>query len=294
VNDVSIVGAYLGWKYQIPILGSWHTNLHEFAAHRLQKMLGFLPAEFVKKITGLAERKILDGAVLYYKMPKVVLAPNQELIEILAAGTQRRSQIMTRGVDTELFSPAHRTVNDGIFRIGSVGRLRAEKNVRMLADLERELTARGRNSFRFQIIGEGSERPYLEQNMKHADFPGFLDGKELSTAYANLDLFIFPSKTDAYGNVAQEAFASSVPVIVTDIGGPKFLVEPGKTGYIARDLDEFVAYTEKLMDDCQLLAEMKKNARETAMSKSWDSVFDSVYDGYQLAYELREKNFKRK
>ena len=294
LNDVSIVGAYLGWKYQIPILGSWHTNLHEFAAHRLQTMLRFLPAEFVKKITGLAERKILDGAVLYYKMPKVVLAPNQELISILGAGTHRRSQIMTRGVDTELFSPVHRTVDDNIFRIGFVGRLRAEKNVRLLADLERELTARGRNSFRFQIIGEGSERPYLEQNMTRADFPGFLDGKELSTAYANLDLFIFPSKTDAYGNVAQEAFASNVPVIVTDIGGPKFLVEPGKTGYIAKDLNEFVAFTEKLMDDRQLHAEMKKNARETAMSKSWDAVFDSVYDGYRLAYDLREKNFKRK
>ncbi len=294
LNDVSIMGAYLGWKYQIPILGSWHTNLHEFAAHRLQKMMRFLPEGFVKKITDLAERKILDGAVLYYKMPKVVLAPNQELIEILGAGTHRRSQIMTRGVDTDLFSPEHRTVDDGIFRIGFVGRLRAEKNVRLLADLERELISHGRNSFRFQVIGEGSERGYLEQKMQRADFPGFLDGKALSTAYANLDLFIFPSKTDAYGNVAQEAFASSVPVIVTDIGGPKFLIDEGKTGFIARNLDDFVKYTEKLMEDRELHSEMKRNARETAMSKSWDAVFDSVYDGYRLAYDLREKNFKLK
>jgi len=292
LNDVSIIGAYLGWKYQIPLLGSWHTNIHEFASHRLQILLRFLPDGFVKKITGLAERKILDGAVLYYKMPKVVLAPNEELISILAEGTHRRSQIMARGVDTELFSPAHRTVDDGIFRIGFVGRLRAEKNVRMFADLERELIACGRNSFKFQIVGEGSERGYLEQNMKHAEFPGFLDGKDLSTAYANFDLFIFPSKTDAYGNVAQEAFASSVPVIVTDVGGPKFLVEHGKTGFIARDLNEFVAHTERLMDDRELLAEMKKNARDAAMSKSWDAVFDSVYDGYRLAYDL-QKNKKK-
>ena len=294
LNDISIVGAYLGWKYQIPILGSWHTNLHEFAAHRLAKMLRFLPSGFVGKITGFAERKILDGAVLYYKMPKVVLAPNEELISILGAGTHRRSQIMSRGVDTELFSPSHRTVNDGIFRIGFVGRLRAEKNVSMLADLEKELVARGRNSFKFVIVGEGSERPDLEERMKHAEFPGFLDGTDLSRAYANLDLFVFPSKTDAFGNVAQEAFASGVPVLVTDVGGPKFLIEPGKTGFIAKDLEGFVGYTIRLMDDRGELAEMKKHARESAMSKSWDAVFESVWDGYRLAYELRNKNFKRK
>lgn len=294
LNDISIVGAYLAWKYQIPLLGSWHTNLHEFAAHRLAKILRFLPSSVVKGITGFAEKRILDGAVLYYKMPKVVLAPNQELIDILAAGTHRRSLIMTRGVDTEMFSPEHRTVDDDIFRIGCVGRLRAEKNVRMLVDLESALLARGKTNFKFLIIGEGSERGFLEENMKHAELPGFLDGQELSEAYANMDLFIFPSKTDAYGNVAQEAFASGVPAIVTDVGGPKFLVQPGKTGFIARDLDEFVAYTIQLMNDREKLAEMKGHARENAMSKSWDAVFESVYDGYRLAYELRKKNFNRK
>ena len=199
---------------------------------------------------------------------------------------------MTRGVDTEMFSPERRTVSDDVFRIGFVGRLRAEKNVRMLADLERELLARGKTNFKFLIIGEGSERGFLEENLKHAEFPGFLDGVELSEAYANMDLFVFPSKTDAYGNVAQEAFASGVPVIATNIGGPKFLVESGKTGFIAKDLGEFVGYTIRLMDDREELARMKKYSREAAMSKSWDAVFESVYDGYRLAYMLRQKNSK--
>ncbi|NOT48779.1 MAG: glycosyltransferase [Acidobacteria bacterium] len=294
LNDLSIVGAYLGWKYQIPILGSWHTNVHEFAAHRLAKMLRFLPDPFVKKITGFAERKIMDGAVFYYKMPKVVLAPNQELVDALGSGTNRRAQIMSRGVDTELFSPSLRTVDDDVFRIGFVGRLRAEKNVRLLADIERELIARGKTNFKFLIVGEGSERGFLEGNMKHAELTGFLDGAKLSEAYANMDLFLFPSKTDAFGNVTQEAFASGVPAIVTDLGGPKFLIDPGKTGFVARDLSDFVEYTIQLMDDREKLAEMKSNARENAMSKSWDAVFESVFDGYRLAYELREKNFKQK
>ena len=80
LNDVSIVGAYLAWKLQIPLVGSWHTNLHEFAARRLTRMFRFLPQKTLDSMTGFAERKIMDGAVLYYKMPKIILAPNQELI----------------------------------------------------------------------------------------------------------------------------------------------------------------------------------------------------------------------
>ncbi len=293
LNDISIVGSYIAWKLQIPILGSWHTNIHEFAAHRLSKMLSFLPKGIVSNISGFAERKIFDGAVLYYKMPKVVLSPNQELVDVLGNGTRRISRIMGRGVDTDKFSPEFRTVKDGVFRLGFVGRLRAEKNVRLLADLERELLKAGRNNFEFLIVGEGNEREFLEKNLAHGKITGFLDGAELSEAYANMDAFIFPSETDAFGNVAQEAFASGVPAIVTDQGGPKFLINPGQTGFVAKDLDDFVRFTSELMDDPAKLSRMKEAARASAMSKSWDSVFESVYEGYQTAYEMRERNIKK-
>jgi glycosyltransferase involved in cell wall biosynthesis len=296
LNDVSIVGAYLAWKLQTPLVGSWHTNLHEFAARRMTKFLRFLPAPTLQKITSFAERKIMDGAILYYKMPKVVLSPNQELVDILGSGTGRVSRLMTRGVDVDKFAPEKRTANDGKFRIGFVGRLRAEKNVRMLIDLERVLLDAGRNNFEFLIVGEGNERAVLEKNLKHATFTGFLDGEPLSEAYANMDVFVFPSETDAFGNVAQEANASGVPAIVTDQGGPKFIVRHGETGFIGKDLDSFVRHTIELMDDPEKLAEMKRKSREFAMSRSWDSVFESVYDAYReairIAAEIKAKAAK--
>ena len=286
LNDVSIVGAYLAWKLQIPMVGSWHTNIHEFAASRLEKLFAFLPKTVLSKLTGFAERKILDGAVYYYKMPKVVLSPNQELIDLLGKGTRRISRLMGRGVDTDMFSPVKRTANDGVFRLGFVGRLRAEKNVRMLVDLEKELIRAGRNNFKFLIVGEGTERDFLEKNLVSVEFTGFLDGDELSAAYANMDLFIFPSETDAFGNVTQEANASGVPAIVTDQGGPKFIVKPGETGFVAKDLAEFTRYTIELMDDRIKLAEMKRLSRASAMSRSWDAVFESVFDAYSEAFEI--------
>ena len=294
LNDVSITGAYLGWKMQIPIIGSWHTNIHEFAAHRLAKMFSFLPASYVSKLGNFAEKKILDGSVLYYKIPKVVLAPNQELIDLLAKGTKRKAFLMARGVDTETFSPAKRTVNDGIFRFGFVGRLRAEKNVRRLVDLEKKLLEAGQTNFKFLIVGDGDERGFLEKNMRCAEVTGFLDGEQLAEAYANMDVFVFPSETETFGNVVQEANASGVPAIVTNQGGPKFIVRHNETGFIADNFDEFVKYSLELMNDAEKLAKMKRLSRQFAQSRSWDAVFKAVYEAYAETYAiaLAEKDIK--
>lgn len=289
LNDIGIIGAYLAWKLQIPLIGSWHTNLHEFAAERLRRLLRFLPKRMLKGITGFAERKILDGAVLYYKMPKVVLAPNKELIELLGKGTNRVARMMARGVDTEKFSPGKRTVSDDQFRIGFVGRLRPEKNVRMLLELEKELIRAGKKNFRFLIVGEGTEREDLEKGLQFADFTGFIDGEELSAAYANMDVFLFPSETDAFGNVIQEAAASGVPSIVSDKGGPKYLIEDGVTGFVATNPREFADFTIKLIDDPPMLASMRAASRERAISKSWDAVFASVFDAYHETVSISQK-----
>ncbi len=292
LNDVSIIGAYLGWKAQIPLLGSWHTNLHEFAAHRLAKMFRFMPETAVSKLTNFAERKILDGSVLYYKIPKVVLAPNQELVDLLGRGTRRKAFLMTRGVDTEIFSPARRTANDGVFRFGFVGRLRAEKNVRMLADLEKALIKAGKTNFKFLIIGEGNERDFLQKNLRQVEFTGFLDGAKLSEAYANMDVFVFPSETDAFGNVIQEANASGVPAIVTNQGGPKFIVRHNETGFIAKNFDDFIKFSLELMNNPDKLAKMKMASREFARSRSWDSVFEKVYQAYAECLRIHREDLK--
>lgn len=288
LNDVSIIGAYLSWKLQIPMIGSWHTNLHEYAARRLTKIFNFLPKNFLDSVTGFAERKIMDGAILYYKMPKILLAPNQELIDILHKGTKREARLMIRGVETDKYTPAKRTVSDGIFRFGFVGRLRAEKNVRLLIELEKALLEKGRTNFRFLIVGEGNEREFLQKNMQQADFTGFLDGEDLYTAYANMDVFVFPSETDAFGNVIQEANAAGMPCLVTNQGGPKFIVRHGETGFVCENFDDFVKYSLELMDNPEKLAELRKKSREFALTRSWEAVFESVYRAYHDAYEARQ------
>jgi phosphatidylinositol alpha 1,6-mannosyltransferase len=288
-NDVSIIGAWLAWKLDIPLVGSWHTNIHEYAARRLTKSLWFMPNGVRNGFTNFIERQVRAGAKLYYMMPTVLLAPNQEIVEMLRSGTTRPSKLMVRGVDTDIFSPDKRTVDDGILRFGFVGRLRAEKNVRLLVDLEKRLLESGRKNFRFLIVGEGDERGFLEANMKTADFTGFLKGEQLSEAYANMDVFVFPSDTDAFGNVPQEAMASGAPSIVSDKGGPKFFVTDGYNGFVASNLEDFVRYSQMLLDDPELLAKMKANSIEFARTRTWESVFETVYQAYAEAKDYMDK-----
>ena len=60
-----------------------------------------------------------------------------------------------------------------------------------------------------------------------------LKGEELAQAYANMDVFLFPSRTETFGNVVLEATASGVPGVATTSGGPKFLISSGVNGVTA-------------------------------------------------------------
>lgn len=291
LNDISIIGVLLAWKLNIPALGSWHTNIHEFASSRIRRIFRLLPG--IDRIARFAEKKIKGGSMLYYKIPHVILSPNQELVDELGRRTGRLSKLMGRGVDPSYFSPEKRTVNDSIFRIGSVGRLRAEKNVRVLVEVEKALIDAGIEDYEFLVVGEGNEREFLEENLKRKTLTGFLSGEPLAEAYANMDLFLFPSETDAFGNVAQEANASGVPAIVSDKGGPKFIIRDGITGHIAREKEDYARFAVELYRDREKLATMKNAARDSAVSNSWDAIFSGVFESYREAIDIQRKKSEK-
>jgi glycosyltransferase involved in cell wall biosynthesis len=289
-GDFSILGAIWAHKLGIPIVGSFHTNLHEFASARLHKLLRILPAQQSRAICRAVERACGRGLLKYYEIPRLLLAPNPEIRQWLERGTGRPSRLMRRGVDIELFHPSRRdTKEDGVFRLGYVGRLTREKNLRLLAELECAIKDSGRTQYRFVIVGQGSERTWLERNLHRAEFTGVLHGNDLARAYANMDLFLFPSRTDAFGNVVQEALASGTPAVVTDQGGPKFLINSGATGYVAESDRDFIEKSISLMTDAETHRRMRLAARRSACAASWDTVFEEVWKSYEICLQLRGK-----
>lgn len=286
-SDVGQLGAYVAYKLGLPLVASWHTNLHDFASRRVESLLSYVPDKPRKHIASFVDRQVLRWVLRFYCIPGVLMAPNRELAEMIASHTGKPTYLMQRGIDTELFSPARRDCDNDKFTIGYVGRLTPEKNVRLLADIEASVLAAGHVNFRFIIVGEGSERAWLERNMRHAEMTGVLRGNALARAYANMDLFIFPSETDTFGNVVLEAIASGVPAIVSEKGGPKFIIEQGVCGYAALTGQDFFEAADLLMTDEGLRNGMKSAARLRAQKFSWDRVFEEVYRAYAVSIEMK-------
>jgi phosphatidylinositol alpha 1,6-mannosyltransferase len=279
-NHCGLLGALLAHELGVPLVASWHTNLHEYAARRLHSLLDWLPAGVDDRLLRSAERMSLFPILRFFRLARILFAPNPELIELLSTHTGRATYLMQRGIDTHLFSPRHRQDSGSTFTIGYVGRLSPEKNVRMLPELERALIQLGVPEYRFLIVGDGGERPWLAAHMQSCELPGMLLGQELARAYARMDVFVFPSTTDTFGNVILEAMASGVPVIVSAAGGPKFLVDTGVTGFTASDTTEFARSVLRLAHDSALRQQMSINARRAASGFSWDGVFERVYQVY--------------
>lgn len=284
-GDCGILGVIAARELKIPLVASWHTDLHKYAGRRLVQMLEFLP-DFVKEKLDLgAEKGALAATLQFYKLAKVTLAPNPDLVQMLEQGTGKPCFLMRRGIDSSIFSPSRRTRTDDdrTVVLGYVGRLSPEKGIRLLAEVERELEASGVTDYRFLIVGQGGEREWLGENLKRVEFAGVLRGEELATAYANMDLFLFPSRTDTFGNVIQEALASGVPAVVFAEGGPKFLVEPGETGARAETDEEFVRETVRLTRDEAQRTRLRASVLASKLDRTWDGVFEDVYAAYRQA-----------
>ena len=280
-SEPGILGAWLAKNLHVPLVASWHTNLHEYAAQRSGWFLRMLPRSKVPAAAKKIEDATLRACARFYRMAEVLFAPNIDLCRLLEQCTGRHCALMPRGVDTLAFSPDFRERGEigEPFVLGFCGRLSIEKNVFLLARVRTELLERGITNFRFLIVGHGKEEDWLRHHLPNADFTGVLRGGSLARAYANMDLFVFPSHTDTFGNVVLEALASGVPSIVTPDGGPRYIVKDGETGSIVPD-DGFSGAIARLILDQDLHARMRLKARIYAQSASWDSVFEGVYSTY--------------
>lgn len=282
-SSTGLLGLVAARGRRIPLAASWHTNIHEYGGRRLERLLGFLPESWSRAAGRGAEAASLAATLRFYRFARVTLAPNPELVRLIEKGAQRPCFQMRRGVDTEMFHPAHRDRADGVFTLGYIGRTSTEKNVQHLVDVERALREAGVTNYRIFVAGHGSLLDWLRENLQQREVPGVLRGEALARAYANLDLFVFPSETDTYGNVVQEAMASGVPCVVTDQGGPAHIVTHGLDGLIAPAGPRFCEAVVQLARDPERRRQMAEAARATALKASWDSVFDEVYQAYAHA-----------
>ena len=189
---------------------------------------------------------------------------------------EEKLRILPRGLDTQLFRVERRTADfwrkrgapAGATVLLYVGRISKEKNLEVIVSAWERLRRPG---LALAFVGDGPYLPELKRIVPDAIFTGYLSGEELAGAFASADVFVFPSTTDTFGNVVIEALACGLPCVVSDVGGPKDLIEPGVTGLVTRGLDaeDFTHAVARLVDDAELRSKMRDTAVKAVANRDW-------------------------
>jgi glycosyltransferase involved in cell wall biosynthesis len=161
----------------------------------------------------------------------------------------------TRGVDTDLFNPAH-AIDLGFPRpiFVSVGRVAIEKNLDAFLSLDLPGTK--------VVIGHGPQEAELRRRFPDAKFLGLLEDRNLAAHVAAADVFAFPSLTDTFGVVQLEALACGVPIAAYPVTGPKDVVSDHPVGVLHEDLREACLGALKISKDA---------CRAFALTRSWEN-----------------------
>ncbi len=257
-------------KLRIPVSSSFHTNFHQYSAH-----YGF----------AWSARPVLGYLRHFHNRTRITLSPSPDLNAELTRDGFRDVRLLSRGVNTRVFSPTHRSTElratwgaapDDLVVI-HVSRLAAEKNYDLLFTCYEAIRQRDPRA-KFIIVSDGPERAKLTRRYPWAHFTGFLPRDEMADHYASADLFLYPSLTETFGNVVLEAMASGLPVVAFDYAAAARYIADQQNGRLARlgDTDHFQQIARSIAVDPSGRARQGIAARATAETIPWDAVIDGL------------------
>jgi glycosyltransferase involved in cell wall biosynthesis/predicted metal-dependent phosphoesterase TrpH len=281
-GPAGIAGVLLAKALGLPLIGSYHTELTAYAKLRSES-------------EGIAQAmEMTVGA--FYTACDLVLSPSPASDDALASIGMAKEKVLRwdRGVDTSRFDPSLRRESgeaENAINVLYAGRITLEKGAELLADAL--LAARERDPrLRLVLAGGGPEEERLRERLgEHATFLGWLEGADLARAYADADIFCFPSATDTFGQVILEAQASGLPVVAVAAGGPLTLIEDGVSGLLREADPEQLAHALVELAGSPLLRErLARTAASAVRERTWERALERLAAGYRRALAGSEKS----
>jgi len=272
VVHIATEGA-LGWSalqaathLKLPVCSDFRTNFHAYSSHY---GIGWL------------RKPIMAYLRKFHNRTACTMVPTEALRRELDAHGFRHLRVVSRGVDTQQFSPARRSsalraqwgaAPDDLV-LACVGRLAPEKNLGVLLEAYEALRQQLPRS-KLLFVGDGPQRAELQARCPAALFAGQRRGEDLGAHYASADLFLFPSLTETFGNVTTEAMASGLPVVAFDYAAAAQLIRSGENGLLAplADRAAFVRAALSLAADTALRQRLGEAARCSAAELDWGSI----------------------
>jgi glycosyltransferase involved in cell wall biosynthesis len=274
-GPVGLCGLVAARLLDIPLVGSFHTELGPYTLHLTHDLL-------------VAQAMDL-WVEWFYRQCRLVLAPTAAVADALRARGHAEVAVWGRGVDSDRFAPRRRNpelrdhlLGDGNVLLLSVGRLSHEKRIDVLLEAYRQLSEHTPNA-RLVVVGDGPARAALEEQAPDGvQFLGELRGESLAQVYASADVFCFPSTTDTFGQVILEASSSGLSTVAAAAGGALELVEHRSTGLLVPpdDPTALAAALAELTDDIPFRLALGRRALAWAQPRSWRESDEELLTGY--------------
>lgn len=257
-------------KLGIPVVSEYHTNFNAYARHYGKSWLKQPIASYLKYL---------------HNATAVTLAPTAEMAESLRRCGYRRVEVVSRGVDTQRFSPDMRSAQirrmwgagpDDLVVL-HVGRLAPEKNLDLVFDAFTEIEAVAPR-VRLVLVGDGPERARLTRKYPRHFFSGVQRGQSLASHYASADIFLYPSMTETFGNVTLEAMASGLAIVAFDYAAARDHIRHDVNGLLPHfgDHGEFKSFASSLAADPHRCSRLGRAARVAALRADWGRVIDTL------------------
>ncbi len=198
-------------------------------------------------------------------------------------GIKTEEKILYLGTDTDTFLNEKKRI-DSLKNIIFIGRIKRRKGVFDYLELAKSFP-----DLNFYMAGNGEDLKEVEafiekHNLKNVTYLGTLTHPKLAKTLENIDLHIFPSRSEGFPKVTLETAAAGVPSVVYPDYGADEWIESGVDGFIVKDVDETKNLLSDLAKNPDRLAKISKNAIEMAkrfdwkvVIKEWEKVIEELY-----------------
>ena len=294
-SKAGAIGRRAAYACKVPVI------VHTFHGHVFHSYFGKLKTSLFKFI----ERKLARKTTAIVAISEI---QKKELSDVHKICLPEKIHVIPLGFDLRKFQDniiGKRAKTRTIYKltekdvaVAIIGRLTKIKNHTFFLEVIEKLLKNKEANATFFIVGDGELMPQITEKVNelkqnyHAKIVLTSWIKDIASFNAGMDVICLTSDNEGTPVSLIEAQASNVPVITTDVGGVKDIVEEGKTGFVVNkgDLEDYVKKLGNLINNKELRTEMSSNG--------WNFVKEKFHytrlakDMEKLYRKLLKKNAK--
>ncbi len=225
--------------------------------------------EGIRKLFGVPEALTWPLVRWFHKHSGKVLTTTDTMVkELKDHGFDGEVIPWTRGVNREVFHPAHRVETVSKYLL-CVSRVSKEKNLEAFFELDYP-------GYLKVLVGDGPMLETYEKKYPDVHFTGYKTGVDLARYYANAEVFVFPSQWETFGIVMIESMACGTPVAAYQVTGPTDVIDQGITGFMVTEQEGLKA----AVDRCLTInrSDVHRVSHRWSWERAWEIFRDNLVD----------------